>query len=510
MKCDILILGGGTGGCAAAIALAESGLSVVMTEPTDWIGGQLTSQAVPPDEHPWIEQCGRTETYATYRRLVREYTRESRDLSPVAKSDRLLNPGSGWVSALCHEPSIGVAVLHQMLERAKRNGLKILHRCVPVASETVGDRVNSVTVSQEGKVQQIEAKLILDCTELGDFLPMAGIEYTVGAESKSETHEPNAIDGPAEPDNVQGITWCAILGYDPTGDHTIDRPRDYAFWRSYQPKNWPVPLLSFQMYNAAKATTIDFPLFENGWFNLFSYRQIIDPELYRSPAEVEAATVMNWPQNDYYNATIIDVPEDVAARRLEESRQLTLSFIYWLQTEQGYPGIRLRPDLAGTPDGLAMAPYIRESRRIQALTTVCEQDVAAYTNPDMVVAPPMRASVGIGAYRIDLHPSTNERPSIDTSTLPFQIPMGALIPRRVRNVLAGCKNLGVTHITNGCYRLHPVEWNIGESAGLLAAFCLLKQVDPVAVWESEDRVKEFQRLCIHQGIPIEWPQFRPL
>ena len=58
---------------------------------------------------------------------------------------------------------------------------------------------------------------------------------------------------------------------------------------------------------------------------------------------------------------------------------------------------------------------------------------------------------------------------IDVSSLPFQIPLGALIPRRVENLLPACKNIGVTHITNGCYRLHPVEWNIGEAAGCLAA-----------------------------------------
>ena len=55
---------------------------------------------------------------------------------------------------------------------------------------------------------------------------------------------------------------------------------------------------------------------------------------------------------------------------------------------------------------------------------------------------------------------------------PFQIPLGALIPQRVENLLPAGKNIGTTHITNGCYRLHPVEWNIGEAAGALAAFCL--------------------------------------
>src|SRR5206468_9538617 len=69
------------------------------------------------------------------------------------------------------------------------------------------------------------------------------------------------------------------------------------------------------------------------------------------------------------------------------------------------------------------------------------------------------------ALPIYLHPSSGGDNYIDVSSLPFQIPLGSLIPKRVENLLPACKNLGTTHITNGCYRLHPVEWNIGESAG---------------------------------------------
>src|SRR5580692_5039967 len=55
---DVVIVGGGLGGCAAALSALRAGRTVVLTEPTDWIGGQLTAQAVPPDEHPWVEQFG--------------------------------------------------------------------------------------------------------------------------------------------------------------------------------------------------------------------------------------------------------------------------------------------------------------------------------------------------------------------------------------------------------------------------------------------------------------------
>ena len=55
MSATVLIVGGGVGGVAAALAACRAGQRVVLSEETLWIGGQLTSQAVPPDEHPWIE-----------------------------------------------------------------------------------------------------------------------------------------------------------------------------------------------------------------------------------------------------------------------------------------------------------------------------------------------------------------------------------------------------------------------------------------------------------------------
>ena len=50
IEADIAIIGGGTGGVAAALAALRSGRRVVLTEQYAWLGGQFTSQAVPPDE----------------------------------------------------------------------------------------------------------------------------------------------------------------------------------------------------------------------------------------------------------------------------------------------------------------------------------------------------------------------------------------------------------------------------------------------------------------------------
>jgi hypothetical protein len=106
---------------------------------------------------------------------------------------------------------------------------------------------------------------------------------------------------------------------------------------------------------------------------------------------------------------------------------------------------------------------------------------------------------------MDLHITTTGDHSEFGSTLPFQIPLGALIPRRVENLLPAGKNLGTTHLTNGCYRLHPVEWNVGEAAGTLAAFCIAQKKSPRAVRNQKDALADFQKQLQRDGVPIEWP-----
>ena len=109
----------------------------------------------------------------------------------------------------------------------------------------------------------------------------------------------------------------------------------------------------------------------------------------------------------------------------------------------------------------------------------------------------------------ETHPNARWLPfveDIDFESLPFQIPLGALIPVRMENLLPANKNIGTTHITNGCYRLHPVEWNIGESAGLLVAFALNKKLIPRKVREKRELLEEFQNFITEQGIETHWPE----
>lgn len=213
------------------------GQRVLVVEEFGAVGGQLTTQAVPPDEHPWIESTGCTASYRDFRNRVRNYYRKNRKLTPEALAAEKLNPGGGSVSKLCMEPEIGVAVLNEMLA-----GIPVICHAIPVSCEVEQDRITSVTFRDrlDGEQFTVKAAYVIDASECGSLLPLANAEYVTGAESQKETGEPHALEGAPEPDNVQAFTWCMVMGWDRThGNHVIDRPQNYDYWRSYIPPLTP-------------------------------------------------------------------------------------------------------------------------------------------------------------------------------------------------------------------------------------------------------------------------------
>jgi hypothetical protein len=530
IEVDVAVIGGGLGGVAAALAALDAGRTVLLTEDSDWLGGQLTSQAVPPDEHPWIEQFGCTARYRQLRDGIREYYRRWYPLSSRARAQRLLNPGLGTVSNLCIEPRVGVAVIDGMLAAGRSSGrLRVLLGHRPVAATVEGDRVTSVTLEAEGESPvTVVAPYVLDATETGELLPLSGVEHVTGAESRDETGEPHAPTT-AQPLNMQAVSWCFAVDHLAGEDHTIDRPEGYAHWRDHRPPAWTGPLLSLTAPVPRTSeplartftpnppdsgeTVVDHRLV-GGDNELWAFRRIADRRSFAPGHLVSDITLVNWPMVDYFEGPVYGEGPVEAERHLRGARELSLSFLYWLQTEAprpdggaGYPGLRLRRDLLGTRDGLAKRPYIRESRRIRALYTVVEQDLALDVRPGgRAVGYP--DSVGVGSYRIDLHPSTGGDGYIDVASCPFEIPLGALVPVRVENLLPAAKNIGTTHVTNGCYRLHPVEWGIGEAAGTLAAYCLEHGCTPQQVCSDPALVEQLQARLARDGVEIRWPEVR--
>ena len=528
---DILVVGGGLGGVAAALAALRNGRSVIMTEEFDWIGGQLTSQAVPPDEHSWVEQFGVTRSYRALRNGIRQYYRDHYALTERSRGWVDLNPGAGHVSRLCHEPRVALSVMEAMLLPYRGGGrLTVLQPYKPVGADVDGDVVRSVTLKHRDTGDKVvaSAPYIIDATELGDLLPMTGTEYVKGFESQAETSEPSA-PSEAQPENQQAVSICFAVDH-VDGNHVIDKPDNYDFWRAYQPHFWGGPLLGWNSPHPRTLEIVtrsftpnpdDDPLLVDadqrrnpGDGNLWTFRRIAARRNFVPGAYESDICLVNWPMIDYFEAPIVDISEDEYAKRLKAAADLSYSVFYWLQTEAprtdggfGFKGLRLRGDVTGTEHGLAMAPYIRESRRIRAVTTVVEQDLSLAVRGEKG-AVNYRDSIGVGMYRIDLHPSTGSDNYIDVGSCPFEIPLGALLPQRVKNLLPAGKNIGTTHITNGCYRLHPVEWNIGEVAGLLAAHCLENRLTPHAVQADDALLGDFQTRLYGEGVETRWPDVR--
>jgi|AGTN01.1.fsa_nt_gi FAD binding domain. len=527
LTADIVIIGGGLGGVASALSSLRNGKTVILTEETDWLGGQLTQQGVPPDEHRWIEHTGSTKTYRDLRNKIRDYYKRNYPLKENVKNHLYLNPGNASVSRFCHEPRVALAVIHEMLAPyISSGGLTVLYRYKAVKSSVNRDIVEDVIVksSVTGDIKILKAPYFVDATDLGELLPLTGTEFVTGTESRKETGELHAPEE-ADPNNVQAFTVCFAIDYLPGEDHVIQKPTDYAFWREFIPQlkqPWPGKLLDMHYSNprTLEKRELCFDPTDKGCgdiFNLWSYRRIADKNNFEEGGYLSDISLMNWPQNDYFLGNLIGASDKDFQTYVEGGKQLSLSLLYWLQTEvlrpdggKGWPGLRLRKDILGTDDGLAKYPYVRESRRIKPVFTVKEEHVGrdnramvATENKDKAAF--FHDSVGIGYYPIDLHPTTGMDNYVDMDALRFQIPLGALLPVRMKNLIPANKNIGTTHITNGCYRVHPVEWNIGEAVGELISFSLDNRYTPHQVRAERGILNDFQSLLRSQGVETEWP-----
>jgi len=528
MKADIIICGGGLGGVATALAALRNGYKVLLTEETDWIGGQLTQQGVPPDEHPWIETHGAPSSYRTFRNNVRAYYKKYYPLTEEAKAKQFLNPGDGAVSRLCHEPRIALVVLHEMLKPfIEKNQLLLLlnHKAVE-ASATV-HQVSKVKIKNllTNEVVVASANYYVDATELGELLPLTKTDFVVGAESKKDTGELHAPEL-AQPLNQQSFTCCFAIDYEEGKNNVIERPIEYDFWKNFVPNlqpSWPGKLLSLSYSNPStlQPRTLDFNpdgSTNNNVLNLWNYRRIIHHKNFLPGVYKSDISLVNWPMNDYMLGNLVGVGEEEFQQHVNRAKQLSLSLLYWFQTEakrpdggMGWTGLRLRKDVMGTKDGLAKYPYIRESRRAKTIFTVKEE----YVGKEQFTATygkegksyfPFEDSVGVGYYHIDLHPSSTGDNYIDFDSIPFQIPLGSLIPIEKENLLPACKNIGTTHITNGCFRLHPVEWSIGEAVGCLLSYCLKHSISPRKLATKKSELQYFQSFIKEQGLEITWPE----
>jgi len=212
------------------------------------------------------------------------------------------------------------------------------------------------------------------------------------------------------------------------------------------------------------------------------------------------AAVLNWAGNDYAASGLVHDP----ARTRRGARELTLAFVHWLRTEaprddggRGYPELRLAPEVALSDDGLALAPYVRESRRLRTAAPITEHHLAPV--PGSERATPVHHPVGLAWYHADLHARVGSPDPVYAPTAPFQVPLAALVAPRPSGLVMAGKGLAATQVAAAAYRVHAGEWAVGEAAGTLAALSARTGAPPSAV----DPVA-LQVALVRRGVPLAW------
>jgi hypothetical protein len=341
----------------------------------------------------------------------------------------------------------------------------------------------------------VKAQITLDATELGDLLALADVPYRWGWELQSEWQEPSA------PTTANVLTQLCPV----------------------QSPTWVVILQDFGAGNRAPAIApppnYDPALFVGAWDGY-------DPQQFLNYGRLPGGRFMlNWPQcgNDYGLGVDRLVKSPQAQQEfLQEARWHSQGFAHFIQTQLSdryglasnifpyLPGNSLPGNLGG--GAYALHPYYRESRRLQGLVTVCEQDILPMSGGQVAALPVDEqgqvTAIAIGNYANDHHyptqindqalPSLNLKPkSIRwggrwTGT-PFTIPYGCLVPLAVDGLLVCEKNISVSHIANGATRLQPVVMNIGQAAGMAAALCVEQNCQP-----RELRVRSLQTALLEE------------
>lgn len=506
LSCDLLIVGGGTGGVAAALAACSAGLNVCLSEESSWLGGQMTAQGVSAlDENYLVESSGATRTYKLFRTKIRAHYRALGGKDGLARFEKFLDPGNCWVSRLAFEPKVALQILDEFLAPYVRDGnLKILTRNVALDARIQETKVRAVQFGdfESGEITEVRCRFCLDATELGDMLALLDVPYYSGVESRELTGEDHAPES-ADTENVQDFTYPFAIELCPGENHTIEKPLMYEEFK----QAGKFSLLGYAVFQNQKGTN------EHGkeveYLPFWEYRRLIEAATFPSSQFPHDIAMINWESNDLRGENIIDAEPALMSQRLARAKNLSLGFLYWMQTELrrddggvGYPEFKLRSDVMGTADGVSKYPYIRESRRLATGRFIREMDIIKASNSG-ARARAFDDSLGIGLYPVDIH-GKQDVPGAAQATAPFQIPAFAFVSPNLRNFLPACKNISCTHVTNGAYRLHPIEWAIGEAAAMFAVEVLANRTDVQRFHKSRSLTRKLQRRLLEYGAPIVW------
>ena len=447
---DVLVVGAGTGGVAAAIQAARSGVQTILATEFSWLGGMLTSAGVcAPDGNELA--AWQTGLWGAYIKELQK--RQSGGLD------------NAWVSLFTYHPAVGAAIFDDWTKELDK--LQVIKTGKPLAVIKQGDRVTGVTFAN----LTIEATITIDATELGDLLAIAEVPHRWGWELQSEFNEPSAPiehNEITEKYTVQAPTWVFLLEEGNRERGTETRKQEQVIFKN-----------TWENYGAEK---------------FLNYGKLTD-NLY----------MINWPiaGNDYGLESDRLIESATAAEEfLIEAYNHSYNYAQYLQTELGsnyslasniFPHqenqILQNSEIKIDP-AFALHPYYRESRRIIGKTTITEHDILPMANGSVAPLPVNEQgevnAIAIGNYANDHHYPGFDFPLKPKSIkwggrwtgTPFTIPYDAIVPESIDGLLVCEKNISVSHIANGSTRLQPIVMNIGQAAGMAASLCITNNCQP--------------------------------
>lgn len=470
---DVLIIGGGASGVTAGIQSARMGVNTLIVEETEWLGGMLTSAGVSAVDGNYDLPAG---LFGEFRERLADY---------YGGLDSLK---TGWVSSVLFEPSVGNKIFHEMVGVEK--DLKVWHNSILIGVERVGDYWIAEIKMKNNTIKKIQARIMIDGTELGDVAKMCGVKYDIGMESRHDTKEDIA---PEEKNNiVQDITYVATLK-DYGKDVTIPCPEGYN-------KNEFACACASHLCITPKEP-------DRVWSKemMITYGKLPNNKY-----------MINWPieGNDYY-INLIEMSREEREEALKYAKRYTMCFIYFLQHELGFNTLGLADDEYPTADKLPFIPYHRESRRIHGLVRF---DLNHVCEPFKQPQPLYRTCIAVGNYPVDHHHTRyhgyEELPNLYFHPVPsYGLPLGTLIPKDIECLIVAEKSISVSNIINGTTRLQPVVMQIGQAAGALAALAVKgnKAIREVAVRDVQNTILDAQGYLLpYLDVAREHPMFKPL
>lgn len=455
VKADILVIGAGTSGVAAALQAARMGRTVVLADELPWVGGMLTSAGV----------CAADGNYNLRGGLWAEFVDA---LSSHYGGLEALR--TGWVSNILFEPQVAQSILSDMIEAEPRI-TRLRYRELVALDHDAPRLWRAKFKKARHHYETVEASVIIDGTELGDIVARLGIAFDTGMESAESTGEDIA---PANSNGIiQDLTYVAIV-------ESAGAPVEMEEPEGYDPAEFAcaatnvhctAPAEPGRMWNPAQMLTYG-----------------------RMPG---GKYMINWPieGNDYY-ADIARLGENMRRHEISKSKARTLRFLYFLHKELGMDTLRLATEVFPSHDGLALMPYYREGRRARGLVRftlpyICEP----YGQP----LPLYRTAIAVGDYPVDQHhgryDGAEPLPDLHYHPIPsWGLPAGTLIPYDTDDVIVAEKAISVSNIVNGTTRLQPVVMQVGQAAGALAALAVAHETTP-----REVPVRDLQRALLASG-----------